>query len=433
MSNLLIAVILLVLFLGLMFIGVPIAYAMIATSIFTLKVMMPHVPLVIVPLRILNGVDNYILLCIPFFMLSAEIMAMTSLFDRLINLIKAFIGHVSGGLSHVNIVVSMFFAGITGAATADTAAVGGILIPAMVKDGYTKSYSTAVTVTSSTIGVIIPPSNLMVVAALATGTSVVTLFLAGIIPGILSGLSQLAVSLWYAHRKGFPSKEKMSFRGRMQKLAFGIPAIGMPIIILGGILGGIVTATEAANITVFYAIIVGVVILPFKLSWQKVYHSIILVISRVSAIMFCVGAAMVFGWILAIAEVPDVVGAFIVSFTTNPVHIRALFIITYVIFGTFLDPLPAIMIFTPIFMPIATSVGEMSVVHFAVTMVFGFVIGLVTPPVGSCLYVGASISGLQINQFFNDEVPFIISIIFVLILLMYVPELVTFIPNFLLR
>ncbi|MGB3478967.1 MAG: TRAP transporter large permease subunit, partial [bacterium] len=308
MSNLLIAVILLVFFLGLMFIGVPIAYAMITTSIFTLKVMMPHVPLVIVPLRILNGMDNYILLCIPFFMLSAEIMAMTSLFDRLINLIKAFIGHVSGGLSHVNIVVSMFFAGITGAATADTAAVGGILIPAMVKDGYTKSYSTAVTVTSSTIGVIIPPSNLMVVAALVTGTSVVTLFLAGIIPGILSGLSQLAVSLWYAHRKGFPSKAKMSFRDRMQKVAFGIPAIGMPIIILGGILGGIVTATEAANITIFYSIIVGVVILPFKLSWQKVYHSLIQVITRVSAIMFCVGAAMVFGWILAIAEVPDVLG-----------------------------------------------------------------------------------------------------------------------------
>jgi len=427
------ALILLVVFFGLMIIGVPIPYAMIATSIFTLKVVLPEIPLVIVSQRILSGVNNYILLCIPFFMLAAEIMSMTSLFDRLINLVRAFIGHISGGLSHVNIVVSMFFAGITGAATADTSAVGGILIPAMEKDGYTKSYSTAVTVTSSTIGVIIPPSNLMILAALATGTSVVTLFLAGIIPGILSGLAQLAVSLWYAHKKGFPVTKKMSFRNKMKQVWIGIPAIGMPVIILGGILGGILTPTEAANISVFYAIIVGVVILPVKISWQKLYHSIILVITRVAAIMFTVGAAMVFGWILAIADVPDAVGAAIESLTNNPVHIRALFIVTYLIFGTFLDPLPAILIFTPIFMPIATSIGGMSVVHFAVTMVFGLVIGLVTPPVGSCLYVGSAISGLQINQFLPDLVPFVLAIVFVLILIMYVPELVTFVPNFLLR
>lgn len=427
------AVILLAIFFGLMIIGVPIAYSMIATSVFTLKFMSPEIPLVIIPQRILSGVNNYILLCIPFFMLAAEIMAMTSLFDRLINLVRAFIGHISGGLSHVNIVVSMFFAGITGAATADTSAVGGILIPAMVKDGYTKSYSTAVTVTSSTIGVIIPPSNLMILAALATGTSVVTLFIAGIIPGILSGLSQLAVSLWYARKKGFPATKKMSFRTRIQILWTGIPAIGMPLIILGGILGGILTPTEAANISVIYAIIVGVAILPFKIEPRKLYHSIKRVIIRVSAIMFCVGAAMVLGWILAIAEVPDAVGALIKSFTTNPVSIRAMFIITYLIFGTFLDPLPAILIFTPIFMPIATSIGGMSTVHFAVTMVFGLVIGLVTPPVGSCLYVGSAISGLQISQFFKDEVRFLCAIIFVLVLLMYVPELVTFLPNLLLR
>jgi tripartite ATP-independent transporter DctM subunit len=428
----LIALILLVVFLGLMFIGVPIPYAMIGTSIFTLKILLPHIPLVIIPQRILSGVSNYILLCIPFFMLTAEIMSMTSLFDRLINLVKAFIGHVSGGLSHVNIVVSMFFAGITGAATADTSAVGGILIPAMEKDGYTKSYSTAVTVTSSTIGVIIPPSNLMVVAALATGTSVVTLFLAGIIPGILSGLAQLTVSLLYARKKGFPSKEKMSFHDRMVKLVWGIPAIGMPIIIIGGILGGILTATEASNITVFYSIIIGIVILRDKIPWHKFFHSMATVITRISAIMFTVGASMVFGWILAIAEVPDAIGTFIGSITTNPIIIRGLFILIYLSFGTFLDPLPAILIFTPIFMPIATTIGEMSVVHFAVTMVFGFVIGLVTPPVGSCLYVGAAISGLQINQFLRDEIPFVLGIIVILIIIMYIPELVTYIPEVLL-
>ena len=424
------ALFILVGFLGLMILGMPIGYSMLVTAILTLKTFHEAIPLSIVPQRIFAGVNNFILLCIPFFMLAGEMMAITPLFEKLIKLFRAFLGHIKGGLSHVNIVVSMFFAGITGAATADTSAVGGLLIPAMEKDGYTRSYATAVTVSSSTIGVIIPPSNLMIVAALATSSSVAVLFMAGLVPGILSGLGQLVVSLIYAKRKGFPSAHRMSWKDRVQVFWAGIPAIGIPVIIFGGILGGVFTPTEAAAMTVFYAVIVGIFLLRSFPSWALLYKTLLTVVQRLGAVMLAVGAAMVLGWIFAIAQVPMAVGNWITSVTTNPVLITLGMLATFLIIGTFLDPLPAILIFTPIFLPIATQIG-MGKVHFTITMVFGFVIGLITPPVGSCLYVGAAISGLRVEQFLRDLIPFIIAISLVLVLIAFFPPVVEFVPNLL--
>jgi tripartite ATP-independent transporter DctM subunit len=413
-----------------MILGMPIAYSMLVTAFITLKFFHEGIPLVIVPQRIFAGVNNFILLCIPFFMLAGELMSLTPLFEKLINLSKAIIGHIKGGLSHVNIVVSMFFAGITGAAVADTSAVGGILIPAMEKEGYTKSYSVAVTVSSSTIGVIIPPSNLMIVAALATGSSVAILFMGGLVPGILSGLAQLVVSLIYAKRKGFPAAKPMSWKERVRVFWAGMPAIGIPVIIMGGILGGVVTPTEAANLTIFYAVIVGIFLLRSYPSLKTLYTSLVTVVQRLGAVMFAVGAAMVLGWLFAIALVQDAIGSFILYITTYPVIITLGMIATLLVIGTFLDPLQAILIFTPIFLPIAESIG-MGKLHFTVTMVFGFVIGLITPPVGSCLYVGAAISGMRVEQFVKDLVPFIIAITVVLLLIAFVPALVTFVPDLL--
>ncbi|WP_319560223.1 TRAP transporter large permease [Marispirochaeta sp.] len=415
-------------FFGLMILGMPIGYSMLVTAIFTLKTFHNAIPLSIVPQRIFAGVNNFILLCIPFFMLAGEMMAITPLFEKLIKLFRAFLGHVKGGLSHVNIVVSMFFAGITGAATADTSAVGGLLIPAMEKDGYTRSYATAVTVSSSTIGVIIPPSNLMIVAALATSSSVAVLFMAGLVPGILSGLGQLVVSLIYAKRKGFPSAHRMDWKERVQVFWAGIPAIGIPVIIFGGILGGVFTPTEAAAMTVFYAVIVGIFLLRSFPSPQLLYKTLLTVVQRLGAVMLAVGAAMVLGWIFAIAQIPSAIGTWITSVTTNPILITAGMLVTFLVIGTFLDPLPAILIFTPIFLPIAQQIG-MGKVHFTITMVFGFVIGLITPPVGSCLYVGAAISGLRVEQFIKDLVPFIVAISLVLLLVAFFPPIVEFVPN----
>ncbi len=417
-------------FFVLMLLGTPIGYSMLITSIFTLRLFHPNIPLSIVPQRIFAGVNNFILLCIPFFMLAGELMSITPLFEKLIKLFRAFLGHIKGGLSHVNIVVSMFFAGITGAATADTSAVGGLLIPAMEKDGYTRSYATAVTVSSSTIGVIIPPSNLIIVAALATSSSVAVLFMGGLIPGILSGIGQLVVSLIYAKRKGFPTAHRLGWKDRITVFWQGIPAIGIPAIIFGGILGGVFTPTEAAAVTVLYAVLVGILLLRHFPTLPVLYNTLVTVIRRIGAVMLAVGAAMVLGWIFAMAQVPLSVGNWITSVTTNPVLITIGMLITFLLIGTFLDPLPAILIFTPIFMPIATQIG-MGKVHFTITMVFGFVIGLITPPVGSCLYVGAAISGLRVEQFLKDLIPFIVAIALVLVLIAFVPFVVEFMPGLL--
>lgn len=422
------ATILLIIFFSLMFLGVPIAYSMLITAFVTLKIFHTEIPTIIVPQRIFGGVNNYILLCIPFFMLAGELMGMTPLFDRLIKCANAIVGHIRGGLSHVNIVVSMFFAGITGAATADTSAVGSMMIPAMVKQGYTRRYATAVTVVSSVIGVIIPPSGLMIIAALATANSVAVLFLGGVVPGLIAGLAQLTVSLIYGRIKGFPTSASMTWKDRGLAFWMGIPGLGIPVVIIGGILGGVVTPTEAANVSVIYAIIVGPVLMRGFPPLSRIYHSLLMVVARLSAIMFCLGTAMVLGWIFAIAGVPDAVGAWITSITDSKALIIAGMLVTYVVVGTFLDPLPAILIFTPIFQPLAETLG-ISNTHFAVTMVFGLAIGLATPPVGSCLFIGSAISGLSVEKFAKDLIPFILVMVCVLALIAYVPWIVEAVPN----
>jgi tripartite ATP-independent transporter DctM subunit len=418
----------LICFFGLMILGMPIAYSMIVTGFITINFFHAGIPQVVIPQRVFAGINNFVLLCIPFFMLAGELMSMTPLFDKLINLSKALVGHIRGGLSHVNIVVSMFFAGITGAAVADTSAVGGILIPAMNKEGYPKGYTVAVTVSSSTLGVIIPPSNLMIVAALATGQSVAILFVAGIVPGILSGLAQLVVSFVWSYRFGFPKSSDMGWRDRLRIFWEGMPAIGIPVIIMGGILGGVVTPTEAADLTIFYAVVVGIFGLRSIPTLDRLYRSMVIVVERLGAVMFALGAAMVLGWIFAIAQVPDAIGAWILSVTQNSVIITIGMLITMLIVGTFMDPLPAILIFTPIFLPIAESIG-MGKLHFTILMIFGFVIGLITPPVGSVLYVGSAISGMKVEEFVKDLIPFITAITVILFLLAFVPPLVTFVPG----
>ncbi len=422
------ATVVLVLFFGTMLMGMPLAYSMLFTGFVSLHFLHPEVPINIVPQRVFGGVDNFILLCIPFFILAGDLMSLTALFDQLIDVANAIIGRVKGALSHIVIVVAMFFAGITGAAVADTSAVGSLLIPAMVKQGYRKQYATAVVVVASTIGVIIPPSNLMIVAALATTTSVAALLLGGIIPGVLAAMAMLVWSIYYGITRGFPASPPMTWMDRVRVFARSFPALGIPVILMGGILAGIVTPTEAADVSIFYALIVGPILLRRFPTMKQFYESSLTVVSRVSAVMACVGASLVLGWIFAISEVPDAVGHFITSITTNSVLITAGMLVTYLIVGCFMDPIPAILIFSPIFQPLAESIG-ISPVHFAVVMVFGLTIGLATPPVGSCLYVGAAISGLRIDEFTMDMIPYILAMTVILFVIAYAPGFVMWIPN----
>ena len=424
--------VLLVLFLILMFMGIPIAHAMIITAYLTLKFIHPDIPTIIVAQRIFGGVDNYILLCIPFFILAGDLMSMTTLFDRLIKVANAMVGHIRGALSHITILVAMFFAGITGAAVADTSAVGTVLIPAMIKQGYSRAYATALTVVASTIGVIIPPSNLMVLAALVSSSSVAALLLGGVVPGVLAAMSLLVVSVYYGIKYNFPKTEKLSWRGRGAALWHGIPALGIPVVLMGGILSGIVTPTEAANISIIYALVVGPIMMRGFPPLRDIHRSSVSVCTRTSAVMICVGASVIFGWILAIAQVPEAIAEFITSITSSKVLIIAGMLLTYLAIGTFLDAIPIILIFTPIFLPLAEQLG-IPVVAFMVTMVFASAMALASPPCGSCLWVGAAIGDIQVERFTWELIPFLTAMTVILALIAYWPELVTWLPDLLLR
>jgi len=424
--------ILLVLFLVLMFTGIPIAHAMIITAYITIKFVHPEIPTIIVAQRIFGGVDNYILLCIPFFILAGDLMSMTTLFDRLIKVANAMVGHIRGALSHITVLVAMFFAGITGAAVADTSAVGTVLIPAMIKQGYTRAYATALTVVASTIGVIIPPSNLMVLAALVSSSSVAALLLGGVVPGVLAAMSLLVVSIYYGIKHNFPKTEKLSWRGRALALWTGIPALGIPLVLMGGILTGIVTPTEAANISIIYALVIGPIMMRGFPPLRDIHRSSVSVCTRTSAVMICVGASVIFGWILAIAQVPDAIAAFITSVTSSKILIIAGMLFTYLAIGTFLDAIPIILIFTPIFLPLAEQLG-IPVVAFMVTMVFASAMALASPPCGSCLWVGAAIGDIQVERFTWELIPFLGAMTMILALIAYWPEVVTWLPELLLR
>ncbi len=426
-----IGTVLLVLFLVLMFMGIPICHAMIITAYITLKFLQPDIPTIIIAQRLFGGVDNYILLCIPFFILAGDLMSMTTLFDRLIRVANAMVGHIRGALSHITIVVAMFFAGITGAAVADTSAVGTVLIPAMIKQGYSRAYATALTVVASTIGVIIPPSNLMVVAALVSSSSVAALLLGGVIPGVLAAMSLLVVSIYYGIRYNFPKEPKLTWAGRAKALWVGVPALGIPVVLMGGILTGVMTPTEAANVSIVYALVVGPIMMRGFPPLKDIYKSSVGVCTRTSAVMMCVGASVIFGWILAIAQVPEAIADFITAYTSSKILIIAGMLFTYLAIGTFLDAIPIILIFTPIFMPLAEHLG-IPVVAFMVTMVFASAMGLASPPCGSCLWVGAAIGDIQVERFTWELMPFLTAMTVILVLIAYYPGIIMWLPDLLL-
>ena len=424
------AVFLLIVFFGLMLLGMPIPYAMLATSYLTLYFFHPFIPTVIVPQRVFAGVNSWPLLCIPFFMLAGELMGMTSIFDRLLKLSRAIVGHIRGSLSHINVMVSIMFAHMTGSAVADTTICGSILIPAMNKEKYPKDWTVAVTVSSSCLGVIFPPANQMIIAALVTQQSIVALFAAGFIPGAITGVFFLLISFFFAYWLKFPVSGSMTWRERGRAIWESLPAMGIPIVIMGGIFFGVFTPTEAANVAVFYVVLVGIFALRTFPSWKQVYTSLTKVCELVGCVLFCLGAAIILGWIMAIAQVPSLLGAWILSVTTNPTLIIIMMITLFLLVGTFMDPLPNILIFTPIFLPIAEAIG-MGRLHFTVVMVYAFIIGLVTPPIGSVLYVGVALSGLSVDKFAKALIPFIVAMIIVCFLMAFIPGIVTLGPRLL--
>ncbi|UCB50209.1 MAG: TRAP transporter large permease [Deltaproteobacteria bacterium] len=417
---------LLVSFFFFLIIGVPVAFVLGLTPLVAL-ITQGETPLVLVAQRIFTGMDSPVLMAVPFFILAGNIMSAGGMTQRLVKFCNVLVGPLRGGLAYINVAISMLFAGITGAAVADTSAVGSILIPAMKKEGYDSDFSAAVTATSSTIGPVIPPSIPFIIYGVLGEVSIASLFLAGFVPGILLGLFQMVVIWFYARKRQYPKRGRPPFREAIRVSLDAFLVLLMPIIILGGILSGIFTPTESACIALFYALFIGLF----------VYRDIHLrdlpqILTRTGAtsslVMLVIGTASIFSWLLASEEIPLSFTDAILALTHNKVLILLLVNILLLIIGTFMETTASLIILTPVLLPLMSKIG-VDPLHFGVILVLNLVIGLTTPPVGVCLFVACSIGKTNLERLSRAIFPFLVASIAVLIICTYWEGLIMAIPK----
>lgn len=419
-----------IVFFALLAIGVPIGFTLGLSGILGLYLMGSGVTLFsMAPLQYFSSLDMFTLMAMPFFIFAGEIMNKGGITERLVRFANILAGNIRGGLAHANIIASVFFAGMTGAAVSDTAAIGTMLIPAMKDDGYDLDFSAAVTAASSIIGPTIPPSNMMVIYGSLMNVSIAGLFAAGFLPGlVLAGLLML-MTAYISWRRGYPKGLKTTFKEKILGFRSAIIPLLMPVIILGGILSGIFTPTEAAAVAVFYAMIVGFFVL--KTITPKDLVPMLIKTARITGTVFLIiGAAGILSWVLAINQVPQAIAAFLLATTGNPKIILLLILILMLIVGMFMDIAAALIILGPILHPIAISIG-MSPIHFGIVMVLSLNIALMTPPVGACLFVACSISKLTLWELSKAIWPYIIMEVLALFIVAYVPEISLFLPRLL--
>lgn len=386
-------------------------------------------PLNIIPQQLHGGVDNYVLLALPLFILAGNLMNTGGITRRVIRLAKALIGHVRGGLALVNIVGSMFFAGISGSAVADTGAIGQVLIPAMKKEGYSGRFAAAVTSSSATIGIIIPPSIPMVLHGFVSATSIGRLFLAGLIPGVLVGLLQMAVAYRISHVRGYPKTDSFSMKELVLAAREAVLALLLPLIILGFISFGITTPTEAGGIAVVYAMLIGGFVYR-ELTFRDIYDGFRNTVITTAIIMIILAFSTVLGWALSQQRVPQAIAAAVLGLTENPEMAMILISALLIVAGTFLHGAPLQLIVVPMLLPLARRLG-IDPLQFGMVVVLCVGIGQQTPPVGSALFVTSSIAEEDIINVSKDNVPFVLTIMAVLLLVIFVPTISTFIPRLL--
>ena len=415
-------------FLILLLVGLPVFFALLAAPGVLLWLNGQERDMALLYRNVYNGMDSFPLMAIPFFMLAGELMNRGGITARLVEFAQAMMGHLRGGLAHVNVLSSMLFAGLSGSAVADTSAIGSMLIPAMEKQGYTRKFSAAITAASSVIGPIIPPSGIMIIYAYVMGESVAALFLAGIVPGIMVGGGLMLMISWMADKYDFPvATRRYSWpeRGRASLKAF-FPLM-TPVIILGGILGGVFTPTEAAAVAVGYAIFIGLFVmktlrfgdLPDVLSRAAMTSAVVLLL---------VGAAMAFKTVVSLSHAPEMLAEMILSISANPLILLFLINLLLFIVGMFLDAGPAIIILGPILGPIFISMG-VDPVHFAIIMSVNLTVGLATPPMGLVLFVASSVSGERVENIARAIIPFLLVEIATIFLVTYIPAISMTIPR----
>ena len=406
-------------------IGVPVAYSLGLSSFTYFLLVQPDI-MHVLPQRLFSGMESYALIALPLFILMGQVMNEGGITARLIQFCLMFVGRFRGGLGLVNVGSSMLFGGISGSSTSDTASIGSVLIPEMEKRGYPKSFAAGLTVASSTMGMIIPPSIPMILFAVTAQVSVGKLFLGGVIPGILVGLLQLALTLWLAHRHGYP-KETASFSWSL--VARSLYILIMPLFVVGTVVLGIATATESAGLGVLYAILVGF-LLTRHLTWRQFYKVVRTSILTSAKIMMIIAFSQVFIWVLALERLPDMVAAFVESRNLAPFVMLLVIIGIILLAGTFIDVSPAILLLTPVFLPAIINAG-ISPILFGVILVTGLAVGACTPPVGNCLNVCAIVSGLKIGAIFQAALPFLLANVVTLVLIAIFPDLVLWLPTLL--
>jgi len=423
-----IGLILLIVFAIFLFSGVPIAISIGIPTIVTMLILYSFdITAFSAAQSLFNSISSFTLLAIPFFVLSGVMMSHGGISTRLINFAKLLIMQLPGPLFHTNVVGNMLFGSISGSAVAAAASIGGVMTPLQKKEGYDKEYSAAVNIASAPTGLLIPPSNTLILYSLVSGgTSIAALFIAGYIPGILWGLGVMVIAYFIAKRRKYPVANKMSLGEGVKVFIQAIPSLLLVIIVIGGIIFGIFTPTEAAAVAVFYSFILMLCYRTF--SFKIVPKLLLETINVTGVIMFLIGASSMMIHILTVAGIPKAITESILGITESPFLIMLIILIVLLMVGTFMDIAPAVLIFTPIFLPIVQNFG-MDVVHFGIVIVFAMCIGGITPPVGTILFVGSSIGKVRIEQLVKPMLPFYAVIIAVLLLVAYIPKLSLFLPQ----
>ena len=410
------------LFFILLFINLPVAFSIGISSMVALC-FYGDLPLSAIVTRMYSGVDSFTLLAIPFFIAAGEIMNESGITDKIVSFSKNLVGHIKGGLAHVSIVSSMFFSGISGSATADASALGSMLIPAMKKSGIDADFAVSVSASSSAIGPIIPPSILFVIYGSIANVSIAKLFLGGVVPGLLIGFALMVVTYIYAKKRGYPSEKRASIKNLIKSFMDSLIALMMPVIILGGIFGGIFTATEAGVVAVFYAIIVGIFVYK-KIKISDLGRILIKASITTSIALFVISASSAFAWTLAWEGFGEIALNFLTALSDNPTIILFLILLFVLVLGLFVEGIPVLIILSPVMLPVITGLN-IDPAYFGVLLVMAVVIGSVTPPVGILTYISCAIANTTISKVFWTLWPFCGIMIFVLFMSVLFPKIIT--------
>jgi len=415
-------------FIALLAIATPVAWSIAISSVLTMLVSIPFLPaFTTVSQRIGTGLDSFALLAIPLFILSGELMNKGGIAHRLIAFAKTLVGALPGGLALINIISAMLMGAIAGSAMAAASAMGSIIGPEMEKEGYSREFGAAVNITAATTGLVIPPSNVLIVYSLASGgASIAALFLAGYIPGILTGLFLMIVASFWAKKKGFKLGKRSSLKEIFKTFIDALPSLLMLVVVIGGIVAGVFTATEASAIAVLYSLILGFIYR--EISFPKLPKILLDSSATTAIVMLLIGTSISMSWALSYENIPQDISSGLLNISDNKIVILLIINLLLLFVGIFMDMTPAVLIFTPIFLPVVTKLG-LDPVHFGIIMVLNLCIGLCTPPVGSVLFVGVGIAKTSIEKVVKPLLPLFVAMIIALMLVTYIPALSLWLPS----